>query len=77
MEKRRRHSYDPLASQPRSQRRPGGFNEQAEASPDPNVQFLPAQSSAVGGDPTEGLLRLFHALRRRLHKRRGGGHGLR
>ncbi len=33
------NSFDPLTSQPRSTRRPGGFNEQADARLDPNARF--------------------------------------
>ena len=65
MTKRRRRPYYPLASQPRSpDRRPGNFNEQAYDRPDPNVDFIAGNSSAVGGDPTSSVLRLFGALHR-------------
>ena len=37
--KRRRGSFDPLAAQPRTTRRPGGFNEQADGKLDPNARF--------------------------------------
>lgn len=38
--KRRRSSFDPLASQARTTRRPGEFNAQADSSLSPNAGFL-------------------------------------
>ena len=37
--KRRRSSFDPLASQPRSTRRPGGFDARTDSSLNPNARF--------------------------------------
>jgi hypothetical protein len=48
--KRRRSSFDPLASQPRSSRRPGEFNEQTDSSLNPNVRFPGDQmGGGIGG----------------------------
>ena len=71
MSKRRRRQSDPLADQPRlSARRPGNFNEQTDARLDPNTEFIPTHSSAVGGDPTQGILRFFSFLRRAFRRGR-------
>ncbi len=44
-----RSSSDPLASQPRSKRFPGGHSEQQDARLDPNAQFLGDQmGSGIG-----------------------------
>lgn len=42
------NSSDPLASQPRSTRRPGDFNEQAETRLDPNARSLGDQMGGGG-----------------------------
>jgi hypothetical protein len=59
MAKRRRPPFDPFAGQPTTRRRPGAFNEQADARPDPNAAFLPTQAYSVGssGGWFAGLLR--------------------
>jgi hypothetical protein len=65
MAKRRRLRVDPLALQPRTPtRRPGDFNAQAGAHPDPNVEFIATHSLAGGGDAT-GVIRFFRWLSRR------------
>ena len=50
--KRRRSSFDPLASQPRSTRRPGEFNAQTESGLNPNARFPGDQ---MGGGTGGGI----------------------
>jgi len=70
MAKRRRPPFDPFAGMQRSPvRRPGSFNEQADARPDPNVDFVGMQAGAVGGHPIHWFVDLFRAMHRRRQNR--------
>ncbi len=73
--KRRRPPFDPFAGMRRSpDRRPGSFNDQADARPDPNVEFVGYQASAVGGGPLDWFVDLFRA-KHRLRRNRVDGTG--
>ena len=49
--KRRRASFDPLASQPRSTRRPGEFDVQTDSRLSPNARFPGDQmGGGMGGN---------------------------